>query len=212
MAYPDALRLRHRLPELSPSRSGKRKGSPGLDERPRKRIKVERSEDTDSTNDVAQPQSQFAGNLGLSALGTSSNPISLLDSPPPSAPSDDDILGAYFPAPYGELNKSLTRTGSDAVQSQSPLEGVPGLGTSSNPIDLDDYPSAILTGWSAQGETLFTSPLTSLHEPLVDGPFADEIKGLFDDIRRDNHAKADETIPGLAVKLRTHQQVPPPHN
>jgi hypothetical protein len=203
---------------------------------------------------------RFAGNTGPSALGTYSNPIDLLDSPPPSTslecevhnipareikdtldntplaelrehrqalhpPSLPLVASSYILAPHSEQSQCTN----DVARSQSPLAGDPRLGTSSNPINLDDSPPSsplerdTFPGWSAQDEIPFPSPSTStsLPQTIVDQDlpelYTHEIKALFDDIRPDDYVRVKnqyETIPGLAkhMKLRKHQEVPPPQS
>jgi hypothetical protein len=109
--------------------------------------------------------SQFAGLEELSTLGTSSNPIYLVDSPHSSPQSEEDRWSAY--------------------------DEIPSLGTSSNPINLVDSspsspPSETCTFQNRHTRDEISSPShsTSQPNPMIpdhEGPeqSADEIKTCY---------------------------------
>jgi hypothetical protein len=180
-------------------------------------------------NDV--PRSPFTDNT---TLGTFSNPILLDSTPTPASLKRDDVsviaikdtlettpsvelpehrqipnspFCSLVPSSFSFERHDGSLNYRNDARLHSPSAGDLALGTSSNPINLDDPPSPdTLPNQSGQYFPLPSASIT-LHQTFPE-PYANHFKASVDDIR------SDETILGLAnnIKLMKHQNVPPPHN
>jgi hypothetical protein len=170
--------------------------------------------------DVTQSRSQFIANPGHSILGTSSNPINLVDAPPRQETLKTfPYAASSLREPQVDKNHRVNRF-NDVSRWQSQLTANPStIGTSSNPIYLVDSPPPSPPSQRHPSRSIHDENPTSTPNPAIpghefDGKSAEEIEDLLSNIRPDEDIKVENEngiIPGLAenTKLMRHQQVFP---